>query len=304
MNFYLTLQSSTQKTILLISNIAIFITGIVALIEYYLENIGVSFDELDNNIVFITILALLLHLLLFIYEITTGFNGKYPQISEFKLASYLYSGAVIASILFAMHFLMLGTIFSIIYTVLIIGYYYIEKSYINSIPIQKNEQSTLVKKIDGISVIGIKVILILFDIVLFIICGFMSILYFFTFLYGTISGLNECVGILCLITTTMLVLVHIINIGFLCKKRLAQLSYFRFGHMLFAALHLIYIFVLAGNNFYLQIILIIVFIVVGIGGYFLFEQNLISRTNVDNSISQQDDKAYQQIDINSHLNIN
>ena len=95
MNFYLTLQSSTQKTILLISNIAIFITGIVALIEYYLENIGDNFDELGNNIVFITILALLLHLLLFIYEITTGFNGKYPQISEFKLASYLYSGAVI-----------------------------------------------------------------------------------------------------------------------------------------------------------------------------------------------------------------
>ena len=64
MNFYLTLQSSTQKTILLISNIAIFITGIVALIEYYLENIGDNFNELGNNIVFITILALLLHLLL------------------------------------------------------------------------------------------------------------------------------------------------------------------------------------------------------------------------------------------------
>ena len=57
MNFYLTLQSSTQKTILLISNIAIFITGIVALIEYYLENIGDNFDEL------IIILYLLLYLL-------------------------------------------------------------------------------------------------------------------------------------------------------------------------------------------------------------------------------------------------
>ena len=44
MNLYRTLQSSTQKTILRISNIAIFITGIVALIEYYLENIGDNFN--------------------------------------------------------------------------------------------------------------------------------------------------------------------------------------------------------------------------------------------------------------------
>ena len=69
--------------------------------------------------------------------------------------------------------------------------------------------------------------------------------------------------------------------------------------MLFAGLQLMYLFILANGSFIVQIIMVIVFIVVDIIGYFLLEQNLISRANAD-SISQQDDKAYNQININSH----
>ena len=301
MNLYLTLQSNTQKNILLVSNIVIFISGLVALIVFYLKNTSEELNELGKNILFISILALLLHLLLFIYELINKFNGKYPHIAEFKLGAYLYSGAMISSITFGEHYFMRGTVFSIIVALIISGYYYIEKSYINSLSIEKNNaEISLVKMMNGLSPRGIKIMLILFDIVLFIICGYISILSFFSFLYGNLQPLDECLGILSLITTTLLVLVHIINIAFLCKKRIVQLSYFRFGHMLFAGLQLMYLFILANGSFVVQIIMVIVFIVVDIIGYFLLEQNLISRANADNNISQQDDKAYNQIDIDSH----